>query len=124
VLRPVNRGYCGFKVRGKMVKAHRHFYEKVVGPIASGLEPDHLCRDKACCAPAHIEPVTHTENVRRGDAGGPGKRKTHCKHGHEFTSENTYWLASGAGRSCRICQRAATARSYRKVKQQAAGELA
>lgn len=51
---------------GKRVRAHRVYYERKYGPIPHGLEPDHLCGIKACVNPDHIEPVTHTENVRRG----------------------------------------------------------
>lgn len=53
---------------GKNVGAHRVVYESLVGPVPDGLELDHLCAVRNCVNPAHLEPVTHAENVRRGYA--------------------------------------------------------
>lgn len=50
----------------RAVRAHRFAYELLVGPIPVGLELDHLCRNPPCVNPAHLEPVTHAENIRRG----------------------------------------------------------
>lgn len=60
-----NRGY-GRLTRGGHVYAHRYVYELERGPIPTGMQLDHLCRTPACVNPAHLEPVTGTENVRRG----------------------------------------------------------
>lgn len=86
--------------------AHRVSYELFVGPIPTGLQVDHLCRVRNCVNPEHLEAVTHAENLRRG-AGPPKKRpwslKTHCKHGHEFTPENT--KQEPGGKRCLTCRR-------------------
>jgi hypothetical protein len=98
-------GHGQFKVDGRSVMAHRYAYELVVGPIPDGMVLDHLCRKAGCVNPAHLEPVTQAENVRRGvSAAAQNARKTHCKRGHEFTSENTRVTANG-NRVCRACQR-------------------
>lgn len=81
--------------------AHRVSYMLANGEIADGLEIDHLCRDRACVNPQHLEAVTHTENVRRG---GRGRLVTECPHGHAYTSENTMIRKSGR-RACRTCSR-------------------
>jgi hypothetical protein len=100
-----SQGYCRVKVDGKRVMVHRWMWEQVYGPIAPGLEIDHLCRVPACCNPEHLEPVTPRENQRRSfSPWGINARKTHCKRGHEFTPENTY-LVKGTGRSCKECRR-------------------
>ena len=82
---------------------HTIVYELMVGPIPEGLEPDHLCRKRACCNPKCIEPVTHKVNSLRG-VGAPAvnARKTHCSSGHEFTEKNTYITKEG-WRTCRTC---------------------
>lgn len=98
--------------------AHRMAYEELVGPIADGLQIDHLCRVRCCVNPAHLEPVTQAENIRRGvSPTAANRRKTHCKHGHEFTTENTRLVPEG--RICRRCDVAKTQR-YRALKKVAA----
>lgn len=62
------RGYGVIRVGGRTKKAHRCYYEKYVGEIPGGMTIDHLCRNRACVNPDHLEPVTQTENVRRGRA--------------------------------------------------------
>jgi hypothetical protein len=79
---------------------YRLAYELLRGPIPEGLELDHLCRNRACLNPEHLEPVTHEENMRRS---APAQR-THCKRGHEYTPENTEYGAKG-WRNCRTCRR-------------------
>ena len=88
-------------------RAHRVVYEALVEPIPEGLELDHLCENKCCVNPAHLEPVTHEENMRRaGQKISEALRaKTHCKRGHEYSPENTY-IRPGAGtRMCKECAR-------------------
>ena len=95
-------------VAGKNVLAHRWSYEHFIAPIPRGLEIDHLCRNRRCVNPAHLEPVTSGENTRRGYWG----LRTHCNHGHEFTDENTMRDKKGS-RLCRQCKRERD-RAYRQ----------
>lgn len=100
------RGYGRFMdANKKVVSAHRWLYERLVGPIPIGLEPDHLCKVKACVRPSHIELVTHVVNVLRGE-GIPARNaiKTHCHRGHLLDEANTFTEPNG-GRQCRICKR-------------------
>lgn len=82
-----NKGYGEVSINRKKQRAHRVIYELLVGKIPDGLEIDHLCRNRNCVNPKHLEPVTRLENIRRAL---PFKKKiTHCKNGHKFTKENT-----------------------------------
>jgi hypothetical protein len=107
-------GYGQFGNGDRIVKAHRFAYELLAGPIPQGLEPDHLCRVRSCVkavadefGPAHLELVTHRENVLRGNGwAGQHARQTECIHGHPFDEKNTYWNPALKGRQCRACDRA------------------
>lgn len=91
--------------------AHRLAYEVFVGPIPEGLTLDHLCRNRACVNPGHLEPVSQRENVLRGAA--PASRnavKTSCDHGHELVGGNVYLRRSPRNpelvwRQCKECNR-------------------
>jgi hypothetical protein len=83
--------------------AHRAVYSLFVGPIPVGLTLDHLCGNRRCVNPSHLEPCSMRENTMRGNsAAAVYAARTHCKHGHEFTAENTRPRPPG-GRSCRAC---------------------
>ena len=101
-------GYGKMRVGDRMIHAHKFAYDNLVGAVPKGLELDHTCRNRACCNPAHLEPVTHKENMRRG----AWATKTHCKHEHEYTVKNT--RVYNGWRFCRECDRIRSAirRSY------------
>jgi hypothetical protein len=95
--------------------AHRVAYELLVGPIPEGLHLDHLCRVRNCVNPAHLEPVTVGENLRRGvGASAKNAVKTHCPNGHAYSEENTYWYRGA--RQCLACRTAISARRAAKQK--------
>lgn len=89
------RGYGAVWLNGKVRKAHRVVFEAAYGPVGTGLEFDHLCRNTACVNPMHLDPVTHLENVRRGAA-----KKAACPNGHRYD------IVTGGSRRCRRCRKA------------------
>ena len=92
--------------RRASVYAHRISYELHREAIPAGLVLDHLCRVRHCVNPAHLEPVTITTNVMRGDTiSTRHAAKTHCKRGHPFDEANTIRRRSVVGRDCRACHR-------------------
>lgn len=101
-------GYSTFYLQGRTLRGHRWSYEHYVGTIPDGLEIDHLCRNRKCVNPEHLEPVTAQENSRRA-------MRSHCVNGHEFTDDNTYM--HGGKRYCRECRRIRNREANRKRKE-------
>lgn len=86
--------------------AHAVAYELGGGKIPEGYTIDHLCRNVGCVNPQHLEPVPHGVNLLRGNTvNAMNAAKTHCKHGHEFTVENTYIRPDTGCRMCKACNR-------------------
>lgn len=105
------KGYARFYHSGKPRQGHRVSYEHFVGPIPEGLDIDHLCRVRSCVNPAHLEPVTRRENLRRGETIISGHVPPYrrslpaaCPSGHPYDDKNTYIDAKGY-HHCRACRR-------------------
>lgn len=104
-------GYCynGYGivwVGHKNRKAHVVAYEQAVGLVPDGMDLDHTCRVRSCVNPAHLEPVTRSENVLRSPEHYWFKRisQDECIHGHPLKGANLYWHPKGH-RICRTCNR-------------------
>jgi hypothetical protein len=81
---PKDTGYGQLSVERRPVLAHRFSWELVNGPVADGLDLDHLCRRRHCVRPSHMEPVTPRLNKLRGESpNARHARATACDRGHE-----------------------------------------
>jgi hypothetical protein len=103
--------YCIFNVKmldgvWRPTTAHRTSYIIHKGPIPDGMEIDHLCRNRGCVNPHHLEAVTRRENMLRGASPMAAQAaQTHCVNGHPFDDVNTYYKPGTHKRECRICMR-------------------
>ena len=116
-------GYGQIRLAGRMVYVHRVAYEIWLGPVpgsaagamrGDGLDVDHLCRNRLCVNPAHLEAVTSwVNNVRSLSPSAVNAAKTHCIRQHKFSEMNTYVRADGS-RDCRPCRRERRAGCYQR----------
>lgn len=110
-------GYGVWSVRmagkPKQFRVHRISFLLANGNIDEALTIDHLCKNKACLNPAHLQQVSMAENIRRSTSFNGSK--THCKNGHEFTASNTAFRR-GSHRSCKTCHANNESRRYHKMK--------
>jgi HNH endonuclease len=108
----LRHGYGVIEIGRKAVGVHRVAWELLVGPIPEGLELDHLCRNRACAAPAHLEPVTHRVNVLRGTSpAAAAALAVACPAGHAYDLVNTHVRKNGK-RDCLTCARERMRRNY------------
>ncbi len=108
-------GYARVQYHGRLRGAHRAMYERERGPVPAGLVLDHLCRVRSCVNPAHMEPVTNGENLRRGNWPWNSRRTACRRHGHAFDERNTRITPEGH-RSCRACARDHARRAFNEKK--------
>ena len=109
-------GYIWFNRKNTLV--HRIMYQIHKGDIPDGKEIDHLCRNKGCVNPDHLEAVSHRENMLRANVGWKCREKTHCPKGHEYTPENT--RITHGSRSCKACESPYNKRRWAQSKANAA----
>lgn len=109
----IGSGYGGAEKDGHRIQAHRLVWERERGPIPAGMTLDHLCRNKVCVRPDHLEVVdSRTNSLRGNNECAKNARKMECKNGHPFIEANTIRFGPGH-RRCRTCEQAREARRHR-----------
>jgi hypothetical protein len=112
--------YGFFQLRNKTALAHRVSWSLWFGEIPEGCTLDHLCRNKLCVNPAHLEPVSHKTNIHRSEGlAAKNRLKSHCPLGHPYSKRNTY-IHNGK-RHCVICKNRKCLDYYYKKKAERLG---
>jgi len=112
-------GYGRLRHCGRMLYAHRVSYELHVGPVPEGMQIDHLCRNRRCVNPEHLDAVSQAENLQRAAAS-----ITACPAGHAYDQKNTTFkdTETGRHRRCAECHRAQERSRRRRLKEKSRGE--
>ena len=112
-------GYSKVGVGGKIYRLHRLMFTLCVGGLPKDLQLDHLCRNRNCFNPDHLQIVSCKENARRGLLGDRNRKKTHCPQGHPYNYENTRvkFARGWVMRICRVCDKIKHNERYHAKKQ-------
>jgi hypothetical protein len=103
--KPNNNGYVEIRFNTVKTVSHRLVWQFLRGPIPDAFVLDHLCRNRTCCNPDHLEIVTEQVNILRGIGNAAeNAKKTHCPRGHEYSGENVI-IYKDRKRHCRTCER-------------------
>lgn len=106
-----SKKYGRVKHRGKCYLVHRLSYIRRYGPIPEYLEIDHLCHNRACFNPIHLQAVTHKENALRGNSGRHLLERKQCPYGHKYTIANTGYSVSKDKQIRRYCRKCKNSRN-------------
>lgn len=117
----IEDGYGKVALSSRYTSVHKASFELWKGRVPNGTELDHLCRNRRCFNPDHLEPVTHQENVRRGALPQMMREKaaakTHCYKGHSLSGENLVLQGPQKKfRVCRICRAERQRKRYHETK--------
>lgn len=93
------KGYAQMWNGWQLIMAHRYSYIRFIGPISSNMEIDHKCRIRSCVNPAHLDCVTHLENIQRAT-----QIRTHCPSGHLLAGDNLRLEGKNNARRCKLCK--------------------
>lgn len=111
----LNHGYGEVRINNILYKVHRFMYAWMIAPTPKGKGKDipvldHVCNNRKCCKPAHLQLFSDTENILKGiGATARNAKKTHCHNGHSLPT-----FITGGKRRCMICRRFWNNRNYAK----------